>query len=93
MTRDEQAQKMVGQVATFYPRPETIVDGLAPDGLTRYIGQVISATPCEPKGVGLVPDFSLTIRGKTGKTATVSMFTNYVNLHPTWQAAQTYITK
>jgi hypothetical protein len=59
-------------------------------GSVLYVGQIIAAEPAGVKGKGLIPDFTVTIRGRTGKTATVSTFDHYVRTHDTWKDAIAY---
>lgn len=81
------APDLVGKVCVFFPGTNAIIRGVRQPGTIRYTGQVISATDAPPVGKGKVPDFTLTVRGKTGKTATISMTLNYATIHDTWKEA------
>jgi hypothetical protein len=77
----------VGKVCAFFPKPNSVIMGLRQPNTPRYHGQIIAAAPAPPVGKGKVPDFTLTVRGKTGKTATISMTLNYATLHDLWEQA------
>jgi hypothetical protein len=79
--------KYVGQIAAFYQQPRAVVDGLPIPGGRRLVGAVIGAKAIEPTARGTIPDVELTIRGKSGKVATISMVEHYANLYPTWHEA------
>lgn len=87
LTREEFAKRLVGQVATFYAKPGSVVRGLPVAGAKMHLGQIIAAEPDGTKGPGSIPDCKVTIRGRTGKTATVSIFENHVSLCDTWNEA------
>ena len=86
----EQAQSFIGKVATFFPDPKAVAKGMTATGAVIYAGQVISATFTGHRGAGKIPDFTLTVRGKTGKVATVSIYENHVQLHDLWDTAISY---
>lgn len=81
------APDFVGKVCAFFPKTDAVIRGVRQPGTVRYVGQVIAAAPAPPVGPGKVPDFTLTVRGKTGKTATISMTLNYATVHETWKQA------
>lgn len=81
------ASRFVGKIAAFYPKPGAVKSGLPVSGAARYVGAVVGAKPSAPTKRGSIPDFELTIRGKSGRIATVSMVENYVNLFETWHEA------
>lgn len=87
LTREEYAKRLVGQVATFYAKPGSVVRGIPVAGAKMHLGQIIAAEPDGTKGPGSIPDYKVTIRGRTGKTATVSIFENHVSLCDTWHEA------
>lgn len=87
LTREEFAKRLVGQVATFYAKPGSVVRGLPVAAAKMHVGQIIAAEPDGTKGPGAIPDYKVTIRGRTGKTATVSIFENHVSLCSTWNEA------
>jgi hypothetical protein len=79
---------MVGKVATFYPVKGCVVAGLPKAGApARFTGQVIAATPAPALQPGNVPDYTLTVRGRTGRTATISLTENHASLFDTWAEA------
>ena len=79
--------ELVGKVCTFFPKLDSVVNCLRQPLTTRYLGQIVAATPAPPVGKSQIPDFTLTVRGKTGKTATISMTLNYATIHDTWTKA------
>jgi hypothetical protein len=81
------APDLIGRVVAFFPKADAVKRGVRQPGTVRYVGQIIAATDAPPVGKGKVPDFTLTVRGKTGKTATISMTLNYATLHDTWKSA------
>jgi hypothetical protein len=87
LTREEFAKRLVGQVATFYAKPGAVVHGLPIPGAKMHVGQIIAAEFSGLRGKGQVPDYKITIRGRTGKTAAVSTFENHVSLCDTWNEA------
>lgn len=46
----------------------------------RVTGIITDAKPAEPFGKGRIPDFSVTVRGASGRTLTVSMCESYMSL-------------
>lgn len=87
LTREEFAKRLVGQIATFYAKPNSVVRCLPIPGAKQHVGQIIAAEPAGTRGPGAVPDYKVTIRGRTGKTATVSIFDHHVSLCETWKDA------
>jgi len=47
----------------------------------RLSGVITSATPAPNTMVGNIPDFTLTIRGKSGATITTSLVNSYSTLY------------
>jgi hypothetical protein len=81
------APEMVGKVCAFFHAKDAVIRGLRQPNTPRYDGQVIAAAPAPPVGTGKVPDFTLTVRGKTGKTLTISMTLNYATIYDLWKDA------
>lgn len=79
--------KYVGQIAAFYPKPGAVIGCVPVAGSIRHVGAVVAVAPTGPTKRGAIPDFAVTIRGRSGRTATVSMVENYVTLFPTWHEA------
>jgi hypothetical protein len=77
-SRTEQAARMVGKIATFTPTPESSTRAAGAITAARYIGEA---------GPGKIPDFELTLQGRTGRTATVSMFHTRATLFDSWGEA------
>lgn len=48
-----------------------------PDGTEQH-GIIVSAVEDLPYGAGEIPDFQVTVRGKSGKTVTVSLVESYL---------------
>jgi hypothetical protein len=90
-TREQQAKELIGKIATFYARPGSVVRGIPIPGRTQHVGQIVAAE-YSGNARGNLPDFRVTVRGRTGKTATVSSFDHYLCLHDTWQEALAYTT-
>ena len=86
-TAAQRAADLKGRICSFYPAPGCVVGCVPVKGATRYAGTITAASPAPPVQPGNVPDFTVTIQGRTGKTATVSVTLNYVTLHPSWDAA------
>jgi len=81
------AEDFVGKVCAFFPTKDAVIRGVRQPNTTRYHGQVIASADAPPVGKGKIPDFSLTVRGKTGKTLTISMTLNYATIHDSWKRA------
>lgn len=77
--REEKARAFwLGKIATFQPDPKKP---------TRYAGQIIRVNLVEPWGPGKVPNFHLTVRGRSGKTANVDLCEQKADIFETWQEA------
>jgi methylaspartate ammonia-lyase len=87
---DEHAQSFIGKIATFFPDPSAVTKGMTAADAVIYAGQVTAAAFNGHKGAGKIPDFTLTVRGKTGKTATVSIYENHIQIHDLWDTAISY---
>lgn len=87
ITREAQAAKLVGQLCTFFPRAGCVSGGLRLPNCPRYAGQIVAAKPLPATARGALPDLELVVRGRTGKTATVSAVENYVSIKATWAEA------
>jgi len=79
--------KYVGQIAAFYPKPGAVIGCVPVAGSVRHVGAVVGAKPNGITKRGAIPDTLLTIRGKSGRTVTVSMVESYTQLFPTWHEA------
>ena len=77
--------KFIGRFGAFYLRTDAIDRCLARPGVKRHVGECIGAKPA-PDSRG-IPDVTLTFRGRSGRTASVSYVDCYVQLFPTWKAA------
>lgn len=71
--------KLTGKFCAFSPDPKT---------KDRYCGQIVAAKPLPPTARGQIPNALLTVRGRTGKTATVNLVEQYASIHDTWGEAQ-----
>lgn len=85
--RDEQAKSFVGMIAAFYPSPTMVKLCLPQPNAKRYHGTVIAASPDVPAQPSAISDFALSVRGRTGKVARVSLVNHYVSLYRTWPEA------
>jgi hypothetical protein len=79
--------KFVGKVCAFYAKPGMVQRGIPVAGATRHIGAVIAAKPLPPAQPGDIPNFNLTVRGRSGRVAEVSMVDQHANLFDTWHEA------
>lgn len=52
---------------------------MAPDG-RQLVGIVVECVETTPFGLGKIPDFTVTIRGSSGRTMTVSATEAYLQL-------------
>jgi hypothetical protein len=75
----------MNKVVTFQPT------GTCPRGRAQpksaAVGVVIAAKPLPPTERGAIPDCQLTLRGRSGKEAVVSIVENYCAPFPTWDEA------
>lgn len=62
------ADNLVGRSCSFQYGGKTLV------------GVITEAKPAEPFGKGKIPDFTVTVRGKSGQTVTVSFVETYMSL-------------
>lgn len=83
----DRAAALVGQICTFFPVPAVVVGCVAPPNALRYAGTITAAMPAPPLQPGNVPDYTVTIKGRTGKVVVVSLTLNYVSLFPSWEQA------
>lgn len=47
----------------------------------RLTGVITEAKPAEPWGKSRIPDFTVSVRGQSGRTLTVSMVESYMTLN------------
>jgi len=88
VTPAERAAKLIGRIVSFFPTTGAVHRCLRLPNTPRFAGQIISATEITPTNLGAIPDFEVTIRGRTGRTATVSLTENFVSIHDNWTDAQ-----
>lgn len=79
--------KYVGLIAAFYPSPGAVKNCMELNGAKRHVGAVVGTKPNGTTQRGAIPDTLLTIRGKSGRTVTVSLVESYAQLFPTWHEA------
>lgn len=79
------ATDFIGKVATFFLQPDSVEGCLAKPCSRILVGQIIAAKAAP--AIHGIPDFTITVRGKTGKTLTVSMYHHYLRTHDTWREA------
>lgn len=79
--------KYVGKIAAFYPAPGAVVNCMPQPGAKRLVGAVVGAAPNGTTTRGAIPDTLLTIRGKSGRSFSVSYVESYANLFETWHEA------
>lgn len=77
----------IGKIARFYPNTTSVVLCLPLPNAVRMVGAVIGAKSLPPTQRGGIPDMELTVRGKSGRIATVSFVENYCTLFETWHEA------
>lgn len=80
--------KYVGKICAFYPKPGQVKKCLpVPGAVPRVIGAVIASNPTTNAQPGDIPNHILTVRGRSGRIAEVSMVEQYANLFDTWHEA------
>jgi hypothetical protein len=79
--------KHIGKICAFYAKPGQVKNGLPVPGATRHIGAVVASKPTTNAQPGDIPNHILTVRGRSGRTAEVSMVDQYANLFETWHEA------
>lgn len=77
----------VGKICAFYTKPGQVKGCVPLPGATRAIGAVIASKPAAPAQPGNIPNSTLTVRGRSGRTAEVNMVEQYANLFETWHEA------
>ena len=77
----------VGKICAFYTKPGQVKGCVPLPGAVRVIGAVIASKPAPPAQPGNIPNHILTVRGRSGRTAEVSMVCQYANLFDTWHEA------
>ena len=78
--RANQARALwLGRIATFQAQPK--------QPRPRYAGQIIRVDFTGRQEPGNVPNFRLTVRGRTGKVATVDLLDQRADIFPTWPEA------
>jgi len=80
-------ESLIGKIATFYPHPEQVKLGLAQPGAVQLVGQVVAITPASPTVRGNIPDFTVSIKGRSGRTANISLVETYLRIFPDWETA------
>ncbi len=79
------AESWLNKVVTFQPT------GTCPHGLPKpksaAVGVVVAAKALSPTKRGAIPDIELTVRGRSGKEAVLSVVENYCSQFPTWGEA------
>lgn len=77
----------VGKICAFYTKLGQVKGCVPLPGAVRVIGAVIASKPTTPAQPGNIPNHILTVRGRSGRTAEVSMVEQYANLFDTWHEA------
>lgn len=77
----------MGRIVSFYPKPEMVKEGVIQPGAKRAAGTVMGCLPVAPAKPGDLPDLTLSVRGRTGRHATISVVENYAKRHETWAEA------
>ena len=79
--------KHIGKIAAFYAKPGQVKNCLPVPGAVRHVGAVIASKPTTNAQPGNLPNHTLTIRGRSGRTAEVNMVEQFCCLHETWHEA------
>lgn len=79
--------KHVGKIAAFYSKPGQVKKLMPMPGAVRHIGAVIAVKPAPNAQPGDIPNLTLTVRGRSGRTADVNMVEQYAQLFDTWHEA------
>jgi|GEM_PF-3232830 len=79
--------KGVGRICSFYPDPNMVKQCVVQPGAQRLTGVVTECVKAPPPKGWKRPDFTLTVRGKSGRTVTISLIENYAQFHATWPAS------
>lgn len=77
----------VGKICAFYTKLGQVKGCVPLPGATRAIGAVIASKPAPAVMPGNIPNHTLTVRGRSGRTAEVSMVEQHANLFETWHEA------
>jgi len=80
-------QDKIGSVCSFYPERGSVVLCRAKPDAKKYVGVITACDEAPPPPGWVRPDYTLTIRGRTGKTMKVSAIFNYVTIHDSWPEA------
>lgn len=88
VTPAERAAKLIGRIVSFFPTTGAVHRCLRLPNTPRFAGQIIAVSKSTVTDLGSIPDLHVTIRGRTGRTATVSLTENFVSFHDNWTDAQ-----
>jgi hypothetical protein len=77
----------IGKICAFYTKLGQVKGCVPLPGATRAIGAVIASKPTTPAQPGNIPNHILTVRGRSGRTAEVSMVEQFCCLYETWHEA------
>lgn len=87
MTTDR-LNSFVGRICSFHrDASASVVLCLPVKPFVVFLGTVKAATAKEPARGG-IPDVVLTVEGRTGKLAKVSLVDHYVRFHDSWLEAE-----
>jgi len=71
----------IGVWVSAFAEPDSVALLVPMPGALRICGQVIGVKPLPPSQPGNIPDCCLTIRGRSGKTMSLSYVAHYVTEH------------
>ena len=76
-----------GTWVSFYTLPDQVKLCSPLPTAKRACGEVIGWKKAEPVGPSKIPDIALTVRGRSGRTAEISLVRNYVTRHASMKDA------
>ncbi len=79
--------KHVGKICAFYAKPGQVKGCVPLPGAVRAIGAVVASKPTTPAQPGSIPNYILTVRGRSGRTAEVNFVEQHARLFETWHEA------
>lgn len=76
-----------GEIVSFYPDPGMVKDAVVQPGAKRAVGTVMGVIAKPAAEPGAIPDLQLSVRGRSGRCAFISVVQNYAKRHESFAAA------
>jgi hypothetical protein len=77
-----------GWKAVFYPSVSDVIRGVVQSHIRPVMGEIVKVEKLEPTRRGNIPNALVTVRGRSGKVATVNLVEQHLAAFPTWTEAE-----